>query len=102
MPFNRFEAPEAAVESAVSSVATKMTMAGGAGGVIGFLSSSTGIAITGLLFAALGFVVNWWFRRKDDQRHQMEFELRKQLALAEEDRNKELHRAQMASLEKHN
>jgi Bacteriophage holin family, superfamily II-like len=100
MALKSFEVPEATVDSAVSSVASKMTLLGGAGGIVGFLSSSAGIAITGMVFAALGLAVNWWFKRAEDRRQQEEHDFRTALAKREEERREEIHRAQMAALEK--
>lgn len=86
-------------ESAVTSVATKWGMGGGASAsVYGWLTSSEAIAVIGILITVLGFIVNWFFQRRRDKREVEVAEFRRQMELAEEARRVELHQAQLEAL----
>lgn len=66
-----FDTKDAGVDAVVTSVASK-TMGGGAtASVMGWLSSNEGIAITGLMLAIAGFIVNLIFQARRDYRERV-------------------------------
>lgn len=71
---------EQATEAAVAAVAHKVTQAGGAAAVIGWLTVNDIVAIGGLLVAVVGVMIQFYYKRKADRR------------------DAELHAAQMAEL----
>ncbi|WP_225786053.1 holin [Pseudomonas sp. Marseille-P9655] len=60
--------PEGIVEAVGASVASKGLWAGGAAGLVGWLSQVNWIGVSGVAIAALGFLVNTWFRWRQEQR----------------------------------
>ena len=54
----------------IATTAKNVTYGGGATALWGAYSASELAAFGGLLMAVLGFVVNYYFRRKDDRRAQ--------------------------------
>lgn len=64
--------PEGIVEAVGASVASKGMFAGGAAGLVGWLSQVNWIGITGVALAALGFLVNTWFHIRKDRRESAE------------------------------
>ena len=60
----------------ISAVATKTTYAGAGTSAIGWITSSEGVAAIGLLLALLGFIVNLYFKIKQDKREAVEHEVR--------------------------
>lgn len=61
----------------IASAASKAMYAGSGGSVIGgFLMSSEVVAFCGLILAAAGFLVNWYYKRKADRREQEAHERR--------------------------
>lgn len=88
------------LEATVSSVATKVGMPGGVlYTVYGWLSSSAGAIVIGVLVTVLGFVVNFIYQKKRDAREDKEKELSRQLLLAEDARKQEIHVLQMRALQ---
>jgi len=68
--------PEGIVEAVGASVATKGLWAGGAAGLVGWLSQVNWIGITGVVLALLGFLVNTYFQVRKDRREARESEAR--------------------------
>ncbi len=56
-----------AFEAAMAASGSKVTYSGAGAAVAGGLSSNDLVAIIGLLIAAAGFVVNWYYKRKHYQ-----------------------------------
>lgn len=54
----------------VADVGSNATYGGAGIGVIGLINEIDFVAITGLVIALGGFVINWHYRRKDDKRKQ--------------------------------
>lgn len=70
-----------AFEAAVAASATK-AMYGGAGAAAGgFVMSNELLGVLGLLIALMGFAVNFYYRRKQDQREVLEHERRMRLII---------------------
>lgn len=63
-------------EQLIAASAPKVTYAGGAMGGSGFLLDDKVIGLLGLAIAVAGFLVNWYYKRKDDKRLQVEHEAR--------------------------
>lgn len=63
-------------EQLIAAAAPKVTYAGGAMGGSGFLLDDKVIGLLGLAIAVAGFLVNWYYKRKDDKRLQVEHEAR--------------------------
>lgn len=51
-------------EAAVAASGSKVSYSGAGAAVAGGLSSNDIVAVAGLLIAAAGFVVNWYFKQK--------------------------------------
>ncbi|WP_286920075.1 MULTISPECIES: holin [Pseudomonas] len=60
--------PEGIVEALGASVANKGMLVGATTGVAGWLTQVNWIGVCGVLIAALGFLVNTWFRWRQEQR----------------------------------
>lgn len=60
----------------ISTIATKATYTGAGATAIGWITSSEGVALIGLLLALLGFIVNLYFKIKQDKREAAEHEVR--------------------------
>lgn len=56
------------VEVVASAVASKTTYAGGAASVFGMMMSIDLISWIGLSVAIGGFLMNWYYKRKEDSR----------------------------------
>lgn len=70
-----------AFEAAVAASATK-AMYGGAGASIGGLAMSNELlGVLGLLIALAGFAVNFYYRRKQDEREDREHQRRMRLII---------------------
>ncbi|GAB2889741.1 hypothetical protein GCM10027202_17940 [Microvirgula curvata] len=61
-----------ALEVTTSTVASKVTYGGAGGTMLGWLLSSEGVALIGLLVAVGGLAVNWYYKMRQDQRDQAE------------------------------
>ena len=75
---NLHELPQPPVEiyDAAIAMSGKATAAGGATGFLGFILSSPGIGLLGVLVAFIGVMVGVFFQWKRDQREEREHELR--------------------------
>lgn len=66
----------AALDSTISSISSKATYAGAGTSVLSWvLSSEFGILI-GIVLGVAGFMVNWYYKAKQDKREQAEHEHR--------------------------
>jgi hypothetical protein len=64
------------IDATIAAAGHKATMGGAAAsGLSWFLSSEFGV-LCGILIGFLGLMVNFWFRRREDKRHQAEHEAR--------------------------
>ncbi|MFK7088687.1 holin [Chromobacterium violaceum] len=65
-----------AFEATAATVASKATYGGAGGSVAGFLLSNEFAVLVGLLVAVGGFLMNWYYRAKQDRREQAEHDAR--------------------------
>lgn len=82
---------EATTDAAVAAAASKTTWGGAAVALYGWVSSSEGAAVTGLLIALVGLAVNTWFRWRD-------FRSTREVEAQRESRDRELHALRVARL----
>lgn len=68
--------PESIVEVVGASVANKGMLAGGAAGLVGWLSQVNWIGIAGVVVAVLGLVISTYFQVRRDRREHAESEAR--------------------------
>lgn len=88
-----------AAEAAVTSAATKWGMGGGSlAAVYGWLTSSGAAMLIGIIATILGFVINAIYQQKRHRRESEEADFRRLIALAEERRRDEMHKAQLAAI----
>lgn len=64
------------VEAAVAAMGSKVTYAGSAGSVLGWMASSEGGVVIGIMVGVVGLLVNVWFKAREDRRQQEEHDLR--------------------------
>lgn len=57
-----------AAEAAIAAVAQKFSVAGGSAALVGGLTANEIAAFGGLLIAAIGLAVQFYYKRKDDRR----------------------------------
>lgn len=57
-----------ATEATVSALASKLTYGGGTAAVIGGLTANEIAAFGGLIIAAIGLAVQWFYKVKEDRR----------------------------------
>lgn len=67
--------PEGVIEAGIA-VSNKATITGAGVGVVGWAAQVNWLGICGVLIAALGFAVNFYFQRRRDQREARESEAR--------------------------
>jgi heme/copper-type cytochrome/quinol oxidase subunit 2 len=64
------------LDATIAAAGHKATMGGAAASSVSwFLSSEFGV-LCGIVIGVLGLLVNFWFRRREDKRHQAEHEAR--------------------------
>lgn len=59
-----------AAEATVSAVASKFTYGGGTAALIGGFTANEIAAFGGLVVAAIGLAVQWYYKRKEDRRNE--------------------------------
>ncbi len=92
-------AQEIVVDGTIASAATKWGMGGGTlAAAFGWLISNGAAVFIGIFITVLGFVVNYIFQRRRDNREKEQAMFSRELDLAEERRRQELHEAQLLSL----
>ena len=64
------------LEATVSAAASKATYTGAGTSVMGWMLSSEFTILIGLLVAIGGFLVNWYYKAKEDKRQQAEHDRR--------------------------
>lgn len=65
-----------AIENTIATISGKTTYAGAGTTVTGWVLSSEFAVLAGLLLGVAGFLVNTYYRVKQDRRDQLEHELR--------------------------
>lgn len=84
----------------VGSAASKWGMGGGTvTTALGWLSSSGATVLIGLLITLVGFLVNFFSQKRREKREIEERAFREKIALREESRKEELHRAKLKALQ---
>ena len=64
------------IDNIAQQLATPTTLTGAGTGLVGFFASSYFIGLVGVLVALAGFLVNWYYKARDDRRAQREHEMR--------------------------
>ena len=67
---------EQTLEATISTVASKATYTGAGTSVMGWVLSSEFTILIGLMVAIGGFLVNWYYKHKEDRRQQAEHDRR--------------------------
>lgn len=67
---NKAHLTETTVESAIASVASKVTYTSAGSIGFGWLLSSEAAVLFGIIGVVAGNFVNWWFKRKADKREE--------------------------------
>lgn len=60
------------IEQVATAVADKVTLGGASTGVVGWLMDNNVLGLIGVCIALAGFVVNWYYKHKDDKRRDRE------------------------------
>lgn len=98
-PMSKLETQVVVAEQTVTSLATKWGMGGGtAASIYGWVTSSTGAVLIGVIVTILGFIINLIYQHKRNCREAEEVAFRRVLALAEEERRAEMHKAQLEAI----
>jgi len=71
------------VDAAVAAIGSKVTYAGSASSLLGWLATSEAGIVIGILVAIIGLVVNVVFKLREDRRQQEEHDERMRLLHAE-------------------
>lgn len=72
----RDEAAQAAADAAIATTASKVTYTGAGMTISGWFFSSEFAVLMGVIIGVAGFIVNWYYRHKQDRREQVEHERR--------------------------
>lgn len=65
---------DATFEATVAAAASKATYTGAGASVLGWLMSSQAGILFGIMLGVAGFIVNWYYKHKEDKRRQAEHE----------------------------
>lgn len=57
-------------ETIITDISQKVTYTGAGTGILGFLTSSQFLGLIGVLVALAGFLVNWYYKHKEDLRRE--------------------------------
>ncbi len=61
-------------DATMASIGSKTTTAGASVSIFGWLTSSDAGVVFGVIIGIVGLLINWWFKRRSDQREQAEHE----------------------------
>ena len=64
------------VDATMAAIGSKATYTGAGASILGWLMSSQAGILFGILIGVGGFVVNWYYRHKEDKRRQEEHDRR--------------------------
>lgn len=96
---SKLETQVSVAEQTITNIATKGGMWGGtAATTYGWITSSAGAVLIGVVVTILGFVINLIYQHKRNRREAEEAAFRRVLALAEEERRSEMHKAQLEAI----
>ena len=64
------------VDATMAAIGSKATYTGAGASVLGWLMSSQAGILVGIIIGVGGFLVNWYYRHKEDKRRQEEHDRR--------------------------
>lgn len=64
------------IDATMAAAGSKATYTGATTTIFGYLTSNEFAVLAGLVLGIAGFVVNWYYRHKEDKRQQAEHERR--------------------------
>ncbi len=67
---------QTAYEAALAAVGSKATYGGAGASVFGWFTSNEFALLVGVVVAVGGFVINWYYKHKEDKRRQAEHDQR--------------------------
>jgi predicted negative regulator of RcsB-dependent stress response len=67
---------QAAADATIAATAGKATYGGAATSIFGWFTSNEFAVLVGTVLAIAGFIVNWYYRHKEDKRQQAEHDRR--------------------------
>ena len=67
---------QSTVDATMAALGTKATYTGATTSVVGWILSSQFGVLFGLMLGLAGFLINWYYRHKEDKRQQAEHERR--------------------------
>lgn len=67
---------QAAFDATMAAAGSKATYTGAGASILGWVMSSEFGILVGLLLGVGGFLINWYYRHKQDRREQVEHERR--------------------------
>lgn len=70
------DANQQTIEATLAAAGSKATYTGAGTSIFGWLTSNEFAVLVGTLIAVGGFVVNWYYRHKEDKRRQEEHDRR--------------------------
>ncbi len=69
-------ATEHSVDAALAAAGSKATYTGAGASILGWMMSSQAGILFGIVLGVGGFIINWYYRHKEDKRQQAEHERR--------------------------
>ncbi len=64
------------IDATMAAIGSKATYTGAGTTLLGWLTSNEFAVLVGVLIGVGGFIVNWYYRHKEDKRRQLEHERR--------------------------
>ena len=64
------------VDATMAAIGSKATYTGAGASILGWLMSSQAGILFGIMLGVGGFLVNWYYKHKEDKRQQLEHERR--------------------------
>lgn len=64
------------IDATMAAIGSKATYTGAGASIVGWLTSSQAGIMFGILLGVGGFLVNWYYRHKEDKRQQAEHDRR--------------------------
>ena len=70
------DATSPTVDATLAAIGSKATYTGAGASIVGWLTSSQAGILFGIVLGVGGFLVNWYYRAKEDRRQQAEHDRR--------------------------
>ena len=70
------DATSPTVDATLAAIGSKATYTGAGASIVGWLTSSQAGILFGIILGVGGFLVNWYYRAKEDRRQQAEHDRR--------------------------